>query len=189
MKRSIYDGIDFVKRGDSDIARELGVSREAVRQARVRLHMPAASTLFKNKQLDNLTDAEWKSYNNKMLSEMYGMAPSTVSEYRVRNNKPKCTVRRYSYPPKISDSMNWELPSEVLAAIWGNQYHYVTMVRYRENRGKSKWDLRKDKSRLRDDPTFIKMFNEEIETAKKVLKNKKPEQLEELHTLSIEHIL
>jgi len=130
-----YSGLDWTKR-DIELSWEVGVTRERIRQWRVRLGK-----------------AKVKSWviNMERFKEIAGNGPVDTRDPRYKMNPQ--TVRRYAScmglpvlkfktGPKCRhpwEKMNWDLPNSVLAEIWGIRPIYVGNRRCTLRKGKPKF--------------------------------------------------
>lgn len=116
-------------RQDADLGRELGVTRERMRQYRKRLGHPPAIHPSKHKLLVEQLKADWDIvYHMRYcdIAEKYGRSKETIA-YAVKRaglSKPQF-VR--SYPWHL---FNMSLPNTVLSEIWGVAMQNVASRRF-----------------------------------------------------------
>ncbi len=134
--------VDWTKaqwtRRDADIARDLGVSRERVRQVRKKLGIGAPVTpvqQFAAFVADNSERVATMTVKEAVLAaaEPLGLqaARRILREAGIKSH------RRKMIPP-----LNWQIPNRDLSAIWEIDSHIIATLRRRLGVGPAKWNLR-----------------------------------------------
>lgn len=158
-----YEGVDWTLQ-DTEIARVLDVSREAVRQQRRKRNAPDSPRKGKNKgkfKLNPETQAMLDlvpKIAGKKLSEIYNLLPPDLKKF-FDSKKPNALMGLYQflYSHKIEfkpnrpftwvgliDSINWDLPNVDLDNLWNRkkQPNIMANLRCRYKKPAAKWDGR-----------------------------------------------
>lgn len=166
-----WRALDWTKQ-DAALAREIGVSRERVRQVRLELGKPKAkrhrarlstpvrdAILAKLKSADGLTMREVAAATGSTLPYVYQVG--RMIGYQFRND-------RGTMPWHL---MNWDLPNTTLQQVWGlapppsqRDGFAPAQARHRLGYPKAKWDMRY-RQRVESDPAYQAAVREERRTA------------------------
>jgi hypothetical protein len=133
---------------DVELAREMGLSRERIRQIRQLLGAPRSphhGCLPATHRHNTLVALQWaienldrlKGLSGRELTRQYGFLPcSPVYEFL----RTKGVLRNGNYKHRW-DLMNWELPSLVLERVWELPFHSAADYRFRKRPARPKWTL------------------------------------------------
>lgn len=153
-----WDTVEWTWR-DADIARELGVSRERVRQ--VRKKGGIAPPVNPVRQFTAFVAANSERLATMTVQEAVlasGEPLGLQAARRILHAAGIKPIRRTHYP-----TFDWRIPNRDLAEIWGVSSHYVATLRRRLRAGPARWNLRggaKISSRI-----YKKVLNQEKQNA------------------------
>ncbi len=155
-----YSNVDW-SRTNATIARELGVSREWVRQKRKSLKIrkvewhgcrPDLSNYLRNHK-DQLKDKTIEEITAEVNRAGFPLVQPTVHRYLLDN---KIRHRRKGFD---WSKVNWALPNTVIAEIWNKAYVTVCNRRSQRGLGKPAWDITFGQNK--EDPGLQKAIGEE----------------------------
>lgn len=123
---------------DAEIARQLGVSRERVRQVRKKRGICAPQTPARR-------FAAFVAANSQQLATMTVQEAMVAAHEKIGLQAARRVLRAAGIKParkKQSPPFDWRIPNRDLASIWGVTSHYVAMLRRRLGVGPANWNLR-----------------------------------------------
>lgn len=166
--------IDWVNNSDIFLAKKFGVTRERIRQIRLKLDAPQCKWYkIHTDQLDNIKYLETNRDNlqNKDLKEIISLLPNKnylkntitkhLDKYGIKYTLPRHPSKKYDL-----NIYNFNLPNIILSKIWGEQHYTFAILRNRNLLQKSLWST----AGFRDDvkkKSFIRAIKAEIVKAKK----------------------
>lgn len=132
-----YEKIDWTKT-DSEIAREIGRTRESVRQNRVVRNKPKAYSWMKKlanfqEVFKGFQELSMKQANTKLKIDLF-----TLKRY-CHNSGIKWVADRKQTSKYPWDKINWDLSDSVLVSIWGFVSSACSVHRFNNNRQKAKF--------------------------------------------------
>lgn len=144
---------------DAQIARQIGVTREAVRQARIRRGAPDSPVKHWRQVSINRAaeiDHDAPPQTVKELAESWGIAVTNVytTARRLGVEYKRSPGNLWKYP---WEEMNWDLPSRDLALLWIGKLTFSSRVCIATNRRRfgypARWDAHN--RNLTDDPAYV----------------------------------
>ncbi len=145
-----WEALDWT-RTDRELARQLGYTRERIRQVRRELGM--ADSPFKRHSAKGIALREWLRRNRDRAGALNGEQIRAESGVTLGSGAIARYMRmegiawtgagppRPAAPPKYS-LFNWDLPNHQLSRIWGSLANYVSRRRARSGHGPARWDGR-----------------------------------------------
>lgn len=153
-----WEKVDWCKR-DAEIARELNISRERVRQVRTARGIgPSAHRALVHRF------SKWVAANREKLHglpvyEVLKMFDCNLSQQvarrllRAHNVKPHDPASRWR-------NVDWRLPNRDLARIWSTSAKYIANIRARLAAGPAEWDAKS--SRIGDSIQYQQALAQEM---------------------------
>ncbi|HWE93349.1 MAG TPA: hypothetical protein VG269_05185 [Tepidisphaeraceae bacterium] len=143
---------------DAEIARDLGVSRERVRQVRADRGIgPSAHRALV------LKFGKWAAANRERL---HGLPVTVVLKTHgtdLSQQVARRILRAQSILPHDPAArwrdVDWRLPNRDIARIWGTSAKYVANIRARLQTGSANWDAKS--SRIADNPQYQRALAQE----------------------------
>jgi hypothetical protein len=134
-----WDSVDWTK-NDSEIAKLLGCSREAVRVWRKKTGMPPSPHKGKSGNDVRWESVDWTRHNYE-IAKSVGRSHQYISKMRSQLGKPKapCDWVKSKYD---WSSMDWLLPNKEIASILGCSEALVSQHRKRKGMPRPLLDLR-----------------------------------------------
>jgi hypothetical protein len=159
-----WDAVDWARK-NCDLARELGVSGERVRQVRLARDLPPTQKHSGNgNTFRDFVRAHRRRLNRMSIRQMIaecGAAISTATAHTVLK-KAGIRLRPHMIP---WGQVNWELGDVELAQIWCTDVPYVARVRRKKLGERPHWDG--DAQGNLDDPAHERAVAQEREKARK----------------------
>ncbi|HEX4793421.1 MAG TPA: hypothetical protein VH370_06495 [Humisphaera sp.] len=157
-----WDKVDWELR-DADIARDLNVSRERVRQVRA---LRNAGPSAHRAQVDELL--RWA---RQRRTKLHGLPiAQTLSEFggELSQQVARRVLRSAGVKPHHPGSrwrqVDWRLPNRDLADLWETSPKYVANIRARLQAGAARWEAKGGK--LNGDARYFQAFNDEKKRAR-----------------------
>ena len=152
-----WEKVDWCKR-DAEIARELGISRERVRQVRASRGIgPSAHRALVHK-FSKWVIAHRDKLHGLPVYEVLKMFDCTLSQQVARRLLRAHNVRPHD-PASRWRGIDWRLPNRDLARIWGTSAKYIANIRARLNVGPADWDAKS--SRIAEDTAYQQALAQE----------------------------
>lgn len=142
--------VDWEGCRDITIAKQLGVTRERVRQIRLVGQYPKCKLPKHTSPFQTLSDdfREWikankESIEGKLAAEVAGSCPINIPKHRkyqlLKESGVNLVWRRAKTSQAVALPVNWDLPNIVICAVWNKNKAWAAMSRYEFNKPKPKW--------------------------------------------------
>jgi len=135
-----WDKVDWTER-DADIARELGVSRERVRQVRADRQAGPSSHRLTVRKFVGWCKARRKELHGQTVAAVVAKFGGGLSQQVARRIMRAARVEPHD-PGERWREAEWRLPNRDLAEIWDASPKYVANIRARLQVGHAQWDSR-----------------------------------------------
>lgn len=155
-----WDGVDWARR-DAEIARDLGVSREYVRQVRASKNIGPGQRLAAVRSFREFVAARRDRLHHKPVAEVVRDSGQAVSPGAARR-----VLRQAGVLPPVSrwQGVDWRLSNRDLAAVWNTTAKYVANVRARLGKGPATWYT--PSAKAESDPAYRDAMARERQKAK-----------------------
>ncbi|MDB5301382.1 MAG: hypothetical protein JWO87_3045 [Phycisphaerales bacterium] len=152
-----WERVDWKLR-DAEIARDLGVSRERVRQVRASRGIGPSAHRALVLKFGNWAAANRERLHGVPVAEVLRTHGTNLSQQVARR-----ILRSHSILPHDPASRwrnaDWRLPNRDLARIWGTSAKYIANIRARLRAGVASWDAKS--SRIVGNPQYQKALAQE----------------------------
>jgi hypothetical protein len=135
-----WDSVEWGLR-DAVIARELGVSRERVRQVRAVRGMGPSEHRASVQRFEQFVAAEAQRLHGLPIAQIIREYGSDLSPQIARRIARAAGVRPHD-PESRWRNVDWRLTNRDLAVVWGTSPKYIANVRARLGVGPAHWDAR-----------------------------------------------
>ncbi len=152
-----WDDVDWTLR-DAEIARELEVSRERVRQVRANRKMGPSAHRLRVQKFARWINSNHKKLNGVAVSQVIRAFGGNVSLQVARRLLRNAGVEPHD-PGSRWRGVDWRLPNRELARLWNASPKYVANIRARLKVGAAKFKL--TAGMLPGTPAFKKALAEE----------------------------
>jgi hypothetical protein len=156
-----WDSVEWGQR-DAVIARDLGVSRERVRQVRASRGMGPSEHRAAVQRFEQFVAAESQRLHGMPIAQIVEEYGSSISPQIARRIVRAAGIRAHD-PESRWRSVDWRLTNRDLAVVWGTSAKYIANVRARLGVGPSQWDARS--TRNITEPTYVAALAKEQERA------------------------
>ena len=163
-----WEKVDWAER-DADIARELGVSRERVRQVRADRQAGPSSHRKLVRKFVGWCKARRGDLHGQTVAAVVAKFGGGLSQQVARRIMRTAGVEPHD-PGERWREAEWRLPNRDLADIWGASPKYVANIRARLQVGHAKWDSRNGAV---NDPRYRKALTGERKKAQQVKRAQK----------------
>jgi hypothetical protein len=151
VSSSEWDKVDWSLR-DADIARELGVSRERVRQVRADRRAGPSSHRALVHKFVGWCKSRRDKLHGQTVAAVVAKFGGGLSQQVARRIMRTVGVQPHD-PGQRWREAEWRLPNRDLASIWDASPKYVANIRARLQVGHAKWDSRNGAAQ---DPRYLK---------------------------------
>lgn len=156
-----WDSVEWGLR-DAVIARELGVSRERVRQVRASRGMGPSEHRASVQRFEQFVGVHRERLHGLPIAQIVSEYGSEISPQIARRIARAAGIRAHD-PESRWRSVDWRLTNRDLAIVWGTSPKYIANVRARLAVGPSQWDARS--TRNITDPGYVAALAQEQERA------------------------
>jgi hypothetical protein len=138
-----WQEVDWCLR-DADIARQLGISRERVRQVRASRGIGPSAHRATVQKFSKWVVANRERLHGLPVYEALKMFGCTLSQQVARRLLRMHDVRPHD-PASRWRNIDWRLPNRDLAGIWQTSAKYIANIRARLHMGSAQWDAKSSK--------------------------------------------
>jgi hypothetical protein len=156
-----WDSVEWGLR-DAVIARELGVSRERVRQVRASRGMGPSEHRASVQRFEQFVAVHRERLHGLPIAQIVSEYGSEISPQIARRIARSAGIRPHD-PESRWRSVDWRLTNRDLAVVWGTSAKYIANVRARLGVGPSQWDARS--TRNITEPGYVSALGQEQEKA------------------------
>lgn len=153
-----WDAVDWCKR-DAEIARELDISRERVRQVRAARGIGPSAQRALVHRFGKWIVANREKLDGLPVYEVLKMFGCDLSQQvarrllRLHGIKPHDPASRWR-------GIDWRLPNRDLARIWSTSAKYIANIRARLDVGPAEWDAKS--SKIANNPNYQQALAQEM---------------------------
>lgn len=159
-----WDSVDWGQR-DAEISRQLGVSRERVRQVRAARGMGPSEHRAAVIRFEQFVADSRENLHGLPMAQIVTQYGAGISLQIARRIARAAGVRPHD-PESRWRNVDWRLTNRDLAIVWGTSAKYIANVRARLNVGPSHWDARSAKNL--SEPSYLEALTQEKERAANV---------------------
>jgi hypothetical protein len=132
-----WSAVDWTQR-DAQIARDLNVSRERVRQVRAARGIGPSAHQVDVRRFSQWAKANRKNLHGASVAQAMESFGGTISPQVVRRLLRAADIKPFN-PGSRWRNVDWRLPNRELARIWQTDPKYVANIRARLKPGPAKW--------------------------------------------------